>query len=280
MEIIRSRLLAHRDRARQLQAAAAAPRDFAARDAPLYNHLRDVLIEAGRPIPSRPRPIPSRPRATTAPVRPEASSLSEPAFQGRLTFPKQSRNPAALPVTTSIPHTVTNANSAPTSSNAEQSAAPVLAILASRFTPEREDYAFITTSAYYTAYSDLLSVMRVQALCHALGINPAKPSDTVRIENLDVSYQHVQQFLGASSGLKNAFTLYNKVIKVKNHLESRSRGTLVEAETLLLQQLDVMLSGTLISSDNQDPVAAQAFRLTRVKLNKVLNECETRRGMI
>lgn len=232
MESIRSRLLAHRTRASQLRQAAAAPRDFATTDAPLYNRLIDTLVRAGRPI------------------------------------PRGHSDTAALPVAANVPTTVANATSA--SSGINGTSDPVQAMLARRFAAEREDYAYIETCAYGTGYMDLLLVNRVQVVCQALGIRPDKPRETVRTENMQVSYRQIKLFLNTKPGLKNAFTLANKASRVRLYLQGQARGTMLLDESILHRQLDYMLSSTPIAEDNQDPVAAQASQMSCVKLKSLV----------
>lgn len=78
-ERIRSRLLAHRDRASQ-SPAAATPREFSRMDVdePLLVHMHDILVASGRTIPSQ----------QCAVALAEASSPFKYTFPGRLTSPK------------------------------------------------------------------------------------------------------------------------------------------------------------------------------------------------
>lgn len=146
-------------------------------------------------------------------------------------------------------------------------------MLARRFTAEREDYAYIESCSYGTGYLDLLRVRRVLAVCQALGIRPDKPSETVRMENMEVSYQDVTRFLNTASGLKNAFTLSNKAYRVHMYLETQAPGAMLVDELLLHQQLNHMLSDVLISERNRDPVAVRASQMSRVELSKELRTC-------
>lgn len=261
MESIRSRLLAHRNRASQLRQAAGAPRHFATIDAPLYNNLIDTLVQAGRPIPGGHSATAALPVAAT--VHPVAATV----------FPFAA---TVLPVAATVPTAVANATSA--SSDINGASDPVLAMLARRFAAEREDYAYIETCAYGSGYMDLLLVNRIQVVCQVLGIRPERPSETVQIENMQVSYGHIKLFLNTKAYIKNTFTLAIKASRVHLYLQAQERGAMSVDESVLYRQLNCMLSNTPIAEGNQDPVAAQASQMSRVKLGSLVGVFLVRRG--
>lgn len=150
-------------------------------------------------------------------------------------------------------------------------------MLARRFAAQREHYAYIESCTYGTGYMDLLRVKCVQGVCQALGIRQDRPRETVRTENMEVSYRQIKIFLKALPGLKNTFTLANKAYRVHMYLEAQEPGAMSVNETVLHRQLNYMLGDALIGDGNGNSIAAQASQMTRVRLKSEVEAFMTRR---
>lgn len=160
----------------------------------------------------------------------------------------------------------TNATSSSASVNAPDDIQEMLAI---RFAGTRTELALLPGTCG-TAYMDIHSVKRVMSVCQTLGLQINHARHAI-YEDMDISWGDVKRFFNIKSGFKNAVTLHTSAVKAQQHLEVQQRGSLSVDNTLLLRQLNYMLSEASVGSNHLDPVAAQVLQLPRVPFKRSID---------